>query len=151
VSDDNAYNRNVNKRMQEEVAEFNTPQARYQQVLDRHWEAQRDLEFDARTFEELVEDPIPVSLINEPSPPDNVRVLVQPKARSLHAVLCEALTNTQALLTRMEAGVVVPREHQREIVRLLYVATRHQVTLPIDRPRRREARGGHSVRVVRLL
>ena len=43
------------------------------------------------------------------------------------AVLCEALTNTQALLTRMEAGVVVPREQQREVVRLLYVATRHQV------------------------
>ena len=46
MSDGNAYNRNVNKRMQEEVAEFNTPQARYQQVLDRHWEAQRDLEFE---------------------------------------------------------------------------------------------------------
>jgi hypothetical protein len=75
----------------------------------------------------MAADSIPVSLINEPLPPDNVRVLVQPKARSLHAVLCEALTNTQALLTRMEAGVVVPREQQREIVRLLYVATRHQV------------------------
>jgi hypothetical protein len=46
VSADNAYNRNYNKRMQEELAEFNTPRARYQRVLDRHWEAQRDLEFD---------------------------------------------------------------------------------------------------------
>jgi len=46
MSDDNAYQRNVNKRMQEELAEFSTPQARYQQALDRHWEAQRDLEFE---------------------------------------------------------------------------------------------------------
>jgi hypothetical protein len=46
MSDDNAYNRNVSKRMQEELAEFNTPAARYQQVLDRHWQAQRDLEFE---------------------------------------------------------------------------------------------------------
>jgi hypothetical protein len=39
---------------------------------------------------------------------------------SLHAVLCEALTNTQALLARLEAGVHVPRSEQREVVRLLY-------------------------------
>jgi hypothetical protein len=44
MSDDSAYNRNVSKRMQEELAEFNTPQARYQAVLDRHWESQRDFE-----------------------------------------------------------------------------------------------------------
>ena len=80
-----------------------------------------------RTSEELAEDPIPVSLINQPLLPDNVRTLVRPNQRSLHAVLCEALTNTQALLTRLEAGVTVPRDQQREIVRLLYVATRHQV------------------------
>ena len=52
-------------------------------------------------------------------------------------MLCEALTNTQALLTRLEAGVTVPRQEQREVVRLLYVATRHQVkalaaTLDLD-------------------
>jgi hypothetical protein len=75
----------------------------------------------------MAEDPIPVSLINQPLLPDNVRTLVRPNQRSLHAVLCEALTNTQALLTRLEAGVTVPRDQQREIVRLLYVATRHQV------------------------
>jgi hypothetical protein len=40
MSDDNAYNRNVSKRMQEELAEFDTPQARYQQVLDRHWQSE---------------------------------------------------------------------------------------------------------------
>jgi len=75
----------------------------------------------------MAEDPIPVSLINQPLLPDNVRTLVRPNQRSLHAVLCEALTNTQALLTRLEAGVTVPRQEQREVVRLLYVATRHQV------------------------
>jgi hypothetical protein len=58
---------------------------------------------------------------------NNVSALVRPRQRSLHAVLCEAVTNTQALLARLEAGVTVPRQEQREIVRLLYVATRHQV------------------------
>jgi hypothetical protein len=80
-----------------------------------------------RKFEELAVDPTPVTLINEPLPPDNVRPLVRPMHRSLHAVLCEALTNMQALLTRLEAGVMVPLDQQREVVRLLYVATRHQV------------------------
>jgi hypothetical protein len=85
---------------------------------DRYW---------PRTNEELAEDPIPRSFINQPLPPDNVRTLVRPNPRSLHAVLCEALTNTQAVLARLDAGVTVPRQEQREIVRLLYVATRHQV------------------------
>jgi hypothetical protein len=65
-----------------------------------------------------------VSLINEPAGPDNVIAL--PRARSLHAVLCEAMINTQALLARLEAGVHVPRDSQREVVRALYVATRNQ-------------------------
>jgi hypothetical protein len=80
-----------------------------------------------RTFEELADDRTPVTFVNELSPPDNVRALVRPKQRSLHAVLGEALTNTQALLTRLELGVTVPRPEQREVIRLLYVATRHQV------------------------
>jgi hypothetical protein len=42
-------------------------------------------------------------------------------------VLVESLNGTQALLTRLESGVTVPRDQQREIVRLLYVATPHQV------------------------
>jgi hypothetical protein len=50
-----------------------------------------------------------------------------PKARSLHAVLCQALMNMQALLQRLELGVHVPRQEQREVVILRYVATRHQV------------------------
>jgi hypothetical protein len=40
-------------------------------------------------------------------------------------------------MARLEAGVTVPRDQQREITRLLYVATRHQVkaltaTLELD-------------------
>jgi hypothetical protein len=85
--------------------------------MSRYWPRQLD---------ELCSDPIPASLITERAPADNVSTLMQTKQRPLHAVLCEALTNTQALLTRLEAGVTVPREQQREIVRLLYVATRNQ-------------------------
>ena len=65
------------------------------------------------------------SLISEPLPPGNVISL--PKVRPLHAVLVENLNSTQALLRRLEDGVHVPRQEQREVVRLLYVATRHQV------------------------
>ena len=84
-----------------------------------------DRRYWPRQFHEI--EGTPQTWINEPLPPDNVRTLVRPNQRSLHAVLCEALTNTQALLKRLEAGVTVPRDQQREIVRLLYVATRHQV------------------------
>ena len=78
-----------------------------------------------------------ISIINEPIPPENVRTLVRPRQRSLHAVLCEAVINTQAPLARLEAGVTVPRDQQREVVRVLYVATRHQAralaaTLELD-------------------
>jgi hypothetical protein len=65
------------------------------------------------------------SLISDPPPPENVISL--PKLRPLHAVLVESLNSTQALLRRLEDGVTVPWDQQREIVRLLYVATRHQV------------------------
>ena len=64
------------------------------------------------------------SLISEPLPPSNVVSL--PKVRPLHAVLIENLNSTRALLRRLEDGVTV-RDQQREIVRLLYVAARHQV------------------------
>ena len=66
-----------------------------------------------------------VSLINEPLPLDNVIPL--PKTRSLHAVLVESLNATQALLRRLEGGVTVPKDAQREVVRALYIATRNQV------------------------
>ena len=83
-------------------------------------------DYRPRTFEEMAGDPTPVSFINQPVPPDNVRALVSPNRRSLHAVLCEALTDTQALLARLEAGVQVQHNGQREVVRALYVASRNQ-------------------------
>ena len=81
-----------------------------------------DRKYWPRTTEELAEDPIPRSLINQPLPPDNVIAL--PKTRSLYAMLCQTLIDTQALLARMEAGVQV--QQQREVVRALYVASRNQ-------------------------
>jgi hypothetical protein len=66
-------------------------------------------------------------VLTEPLPPDNVRSIGRAARRPLHAVLVESLNSTQALLRRLEAGVTVPRQEQREVVRLLYVATRHQV------------------------
>ena len=85
-----------------------------------------DQRYWPRRFEEMAEDPVPRSLINEPLPPDNVTTLV-PRQRSIHAVLVESLNSTQALLKRLESGrVCVQRQEQREVVRLLYVATRHQ-------------------------
>jgi hypothetical protein len=87
-------------------------------VTDRYW---------PRRFDELEGDRTPVTWLNEPPPPDNVSTLA-PRQRSIHAVLVENLNSTQALLTRLESGRVrVARAEQREVVRLLYVATRHQV------------------------
>ena len=90
------------------------------------WDPLDRSKFWPRTAEELAEDPIPRSFINQPLLPDNVRPLVSPNRRSLHAVLCEALTDTQALLARLEAGVQVQHNGQREVVRALYVASRNQ-------------------------
>jgi len=84
-----------------------------------------DRRYWPRQCDEMAGDPAPVSWINEPVPPDNVAALV-PRQRSIHAVLVENLNSTQALLTRLEAGVTVPRQEQREVIRLLYVATQHQ-------------------------
>jgi hypothetical protein len=78
-----------------------------------------------RTFAELGSDRTPVTWLNEPAPPDNVTTLV-PRQRSIHAVLVESLNSTRALLTRLEAGVHVPCDGQRETVRALYVSTRNQ-------------------------
>ena len=49
MSDDNRQN--YYRRLAEEMAGLDTPQARYQAVLDRHWELQRDLEFDDDAYE----------------------------------------------------------------------------------------------------
>ena len=78
-----------------------------------------------RQFHEI--EGTPQTWINEPPPPDNVSALVRTKQRSLHAILVESLNSTRALLRRLELGVHVARQEQREVIRLLYVATRHQV------------------------
>jgi hypothetical protein len=68
----------------------------------------------------------PRTWLNEPVPPDNVRTIARAERRPLHAVLVESLNSTRALLQHLErGGVHVPRQEQREIVRLLYVAARH--------------------------
>jgi hypothetical protein len=82
-------------------------------VTTKYWPAQID-EVENRR-----------SLVSEPAPPPNVVSL--PKSRPLHQILVENLNSTQALLRRLEDGVTVPRDQQRGVVRLLYVATRHQV------------------------
>ena len=78
----------------------------------------------------MIENSIPLTVLTEPPAPANVSTLAPKGAqrRSLHAVLVESLNTTQALLARLEAGVSVPRPggQQREVVRLLYVAARHQ-------------------------
>jgi hypothetical protein len=75
------------------------------------------------------------SLISEPLPPPNVITLR--KTRSLHAMLCQTLVDTQSLLMRLEGGVQVQHNGQREVVRALYVASRNQAkaliaTLELD-------------------
>ena len=82
---------------------------------DRYW---------PRRFDEI--EGTPTTWLNEPLPPDNVRSIGRAARRSLHAVLVESLNSTRALLRRLEAGVTVPRQEQREVVRMLYVAARHQ-------------------------
>jgi hypothetical protein len=42
MSQEVTASRNYYKRLAEELAEADTPQARHQAVLDRHWEAQRE-------------------------------------------------------------------------------------------------------------
>jgi hypothetical protein len=52
VSDDpNAYNKNYHARMQAEIAEANTPQARAQAVIDRWWQDKIDARAWARRRE----------------------------------------------------------------------------------------------------
>ena len=42
MSDDRAASKNYYRRIAQELAEADTPQARHQAVLDRHWELQRE-------------------------------------------------------------------------------------------------------------
>jgi hypothetical protein len=63
-----------------------------------------DPRYRPQTFDELESDRTPVSWLNEPLQPDNVRSIGRAARRPLHAVLCEALTNTRALLTPTRGG-----------------------------------------------
>ena len=75
-----------------------------------------DRRYWPRRFDEI--EGTPVTLINEPLPPDNVATL-EPRQRSIHAVLVENLNSTQALLTRLESGRVrVARAEQRSRARV---------------------------------
>jgi hypothetical protein len=87
----------------------------------------KDRRYHPRSFEELAADPIPQTFINEPLPPDNVSTLAVARVRSIHATLVESLNSTRALQHRLELGVTVPRDRQREVVRAPYAATRNQV------------------------
>jgi hypothetical protein len=46
--DPNAFNKAVHRRTQEELAELDNPRAKYQAILDRWIESQRDLEAEHR-------------------------------------------------------------------------------------------------------
>jgi hypothetical protein len=48
MSDDNAYQRNVNKRIAEELAEADEPRNRAQAQLDRWVQSERDVEAEYR-------------------------------------------------------------------------------------------------------
>jgi hypothetical protein len=62
------------------------------------------------------------------TPDGTVALPVCYRERPLHAVLCESLKQTRELLNRLELRCVrVARAEQREVVRVLYVATRNQV------------------------
>jgi hypothetical protein len=56
-----------------------------------------------RQLEEMLEDDTVPTIINQPLCAAVPLTLLPTKPRSLHAVLCEALTNTQALLARLDA------------------------------------------------
>jgi len=81
--------------------------------------------YHPRTIEELAADPIPVTLINEPLPPDNVSTLGRAKQRSLHAVVAQNLADVESLIARLELGVAVA-DSGRGLVRGLYVQCRRQ-------------------------
>jgi hypothetical protein len=84
-----------------------------------------DKKYTPRTFDELAADPIPVTVLNEPLPPENVGVLVPSQQRSLHAVVAQNLADVEGLIARLELGVVVA-DSGRGLIRDLYVQCRKQ-------------------------
>jgi hypothetical protein len=79
-----------------------------------------------RQFDELATDPIPATFINEPPLADNVGVLVLPKARSLPALIAQALSDAEALIDRLELVGVDVAASGRPLIRDLYVQCRKQ-------------------------
>ena len=77
-----------------------------------------------RTIDEMVEDPIPVTMINEPVH-ENVGVLVPRGQRSLHAIIAQNLKDVEGLIARLELGVRVA-DSGRALTRDLYVQCRKQ-------------------------
>ena len=84
-----------------------------------------DGKYTPRTLEELADDSIPVTVLNEPLPPENVGVLVPARRRPIHALIAECLASTEALVNRLELGVRVA-DSQRPVIRELYVQCRKQ-------------------------
>jgi|SRR6516225_8109048 len=85
----------------------------------------RDERYRPFDIEELEDK---VSLLNEPIRDEVIELRPGQSAASLHALLVGVRNQAQALLDRLETrGVYVPKDQQREVVRLLYVATRNQV------------------------
>jgi hypothetical protein len=85
-------------------------------MRDRYW---------PRTFEELADDPVPRSFINQPLLPDNVAALLPSQRCSLHAVVAQNLADVEALIGRLELGVRVA-DSGRGLIRDLYVQCRKQ-------------------------
>ena len=84
-----------------------------------------DGKYTPRTLEELADDPIPVTVLNEPLPPENVGVLVPTRPRSLHSLLAQNLVDVECLIARLELGVAVATSG-RGLIRDLYVQCRKQ-------------------------
>jgi hypothetical protein len=83
----------------------------------------RDDRYWPRQFDEMAEDPTPVTVLNEPVPADNVGVLVPGRQRSLHAVVAQSLKDVEGLIGRLELGVAVA-DSGRGLIRDLYVQSR---------------------------
>jgi hypothetical protein len=72
---------------------------------------------------EIVELEDTVSLINEPRSLD----ITPRRQMPLHAVLNDVCSHTAVLAARLESGVVVHSDEQRDAVRALYLQTRRQL------------------------
>jgi hypothetical protein len=65
-----------------------------------------------RQFDEMAEDPVPVSFLNEPLPAE---------ARPLHAIVAQSLADVEGLIARLETTGVRVADSGRGLIRDLYV------------------------------